>query len=73
MLDISHRVKQKRKEMNLSQAQLASMAGMKQQSLQAIESGETKRPRRIVELASALNCDPCWLLYGDQGNQQAGV
>lgn len=68
MVNISHRVKQKRNEMNLSQDQLAAMVGMKQQSLQAIESGETKRPRLIVELAAALKCDPRWLLYGDQTN-----
>ena len=42
---ISQRLKQKREEMNLSQDQLAKLAGMKQQSLQAIEAGTTKRPR----------------------------
>jgi DNA-binding XRE family transcriptional regulator len=42
--------------MNLSQAQLAKV-GMRQQSLQAIEAGTTKRPRYLFELATALHCD----------------
>lgn len=65
---ISQRIKQKRGELNLSQAQLAERAGMKQQSLQAIEAGNTKRPRFLFELASALHCDPEWLLYGENPN-----
>ncbi|BBQ85211.1 TPA: helix-turn-helix transcriptional regulator [Citrobacter freundii] len=68
METISQRIKQKREELNLSQAQLAERAGMKQQSLQAIEAGTTKRPRFLFELASALHCDPKWLLYGEKPN-----
>lgn len=69
METISQRIKQKREEMNLSQDQLAKLAGMRQQSLQAIESGATKRPRYLVELATALNCKPEWLLFGDSPNK----
>lgn len=65
MQTISERVKHRRIEMNLSQCQLARMAGMKQQSLFAIEAGNTQRPRRLFELARALKCDPEWLLFGD--------
>ncbi|EBG1701768.1 helix-turn-helix transcriptional regulator [Salmonella enterica] len=70
MESISQRLKFKREEMNLSQTQLAELVGMTQQSLQAIEAGLTKRPRYIVELSSALNCDPHWLLYGENINQE---
>ncbi|HCU0799925.1 TPA: helix-turn-helix transcriptional regulator [Citrobacter braakii] len=56
--------------LNLSQSQLATLAGMKQQSLQAIEAGTTKRPRYLVELARALKCDPEWLLFGDSRQAQ---
>ena len=69
METISQRLKQKREEMNLSQDQLAKLAGMKQQSLQAIEAGTTKRPRYLVELARALKCEPEWLLFGDEPNK----
>lgn len=65
MMNLAQRVKQKRVEMSLSQAKLARMVGMKQQSLQAIEAGETKRPRLLIELATALGCEPTWLLHGD--------
>lgn len=58
METISQRLKQKRTELKMTQAQLAEKAGMKQQSIQQIESGETKRPRFLLELATALQCDP---------------
>ncbi|ELY4627626.1 MULTISPECIES: helix-turn-helix transcriptional regulator [Enterobacteriaceae] len=64
-MNLAHRVKQKRVELSLSQTQLAQKVGMRQQSLQAIESGETKRPRLLIELAAALGCEPHWLLYGE--------
>ncbi|EPH2853645.1 helix-turn-helix domain-containing protein [Serratia nevei] len=71
MEDLSHRIKQKRNELNLTQAQLAEMVGAKQQSIQLIESGKTRRPRLLLELASALKCDAAWLLYGKGGSQAA--
>ena len=58
METISQRLKKKREELNLSQDQLAKLAGMRQQSIQAIEAGSTKRPRYLVELARALKCKP---------------
>ena len=69
METISQRLKNKREEMNLSQAQLAELVGMTQQSLQAIEAGLTKRPRYIIEISSALKIDPPLLLYGEGSSQ----
>lgn len=66
MQTLSARIKQKRYELHLTQAELAIKASVKQQSIQQIESGVTKRPRYLFEIAGALNCDPEWLLYGDQ-------
>lgn len=71
MNTISQRLKQKRLELNMTQAQLAEKAGMKQQSIQSIESGSTKRPRFLFELAAALQCDPIWLMYGNKGKRAA--
>lgn len=65
METLSDRLKQKRIELNLTQTQLAELSGTNQQTVQQVESGKTKRPRYIVELAQALNCDPLWLLYGN--------
>ena len=56
------------KEKNNEQ-ELAKKVGMRQQSLQAIEAGTTKRPRYLFELATALHCDPKWLLYGEMPSQ----
>jgi transcriptional regulator with XRE-family HTH domain len=71
METISERLKQKRSELNLTQAELAEKAGIKQQSIQQIESGATKRPRFLFEIASALQCDPSWLLYGNLTHKAA--
>ena len=68
---ISQRLKQKRMELNLTQAQLAEKAGMKQQSIQQIEAGATQRPRFLFELAAALQCDPLWLQYGKKRGSRA--
>ncbi|HCR4029691.1 helix-turn-helix domain-containing protein [Morganella morganii] len=61
---LSERVKARRVELNLTQSKLASMVGLKQQSIQQIESGIVKRPRFIIEIAKALKCDPDWLING---------
>ena len=68
METLSDRLKQKRIELNLTQTKLAELSGTNQQTVQQAESGKTKRPRYIVELAQALNCDPLWLLYGKNKN-----
>lgn len=61
---LTERVKARRVELNLTQSKLASMVGLKQQSIQQIESGIVKRPRFIIEIAKALKCDPDWLING---------
>lgn len=71
METISDRIKTKRLALNLSQVELAEKTGIKQQSLQQIEAGTTKRPRYLLELAKALNCDPHWLMYGDDNTKAA--
>lgn len=64
METISQRVKARRCELNLTQSQLAELVGIKQQSIQAIESGSTKRPRFIFELSKSLKCSAAWLQQG---------
>lgn len=71
MNTLSERLKRRRTELNLTQADLAVIAGVKQQTIQQIESGSTKRPRFLLEIASALECNPSWLLYGSQGGRAA--
>lgn len=63
-MTIGERVKNKRIELNISQASLAELVGMKQQSISDLEAGHIEKPRNIVEIAKALNCSVEWLYYG---------
>ncbi|WP_414162855.1 helix-turn-helix domain-containing protein [Superficieibacter sp. BNK-5] len=65
MKTISDRLKDRRKSLSLTQEELANLAGVKQQTIQLIESGKTKRPRYLAELAKALDCESYWLLHGE--------
>ncbi|PMK03336.1 LexA family transcriptional regulator [Vibrio sp. 10N.261.55.A7] len=60
-MSLADRVKQRRKELGLSQAELAEKVGVAQQSIHKIEDGRTSKPRNIVQLAEALRCDASWL------------
>lgn len=48
----------------MTQAELAEKAGTTQQGIVSIESGRTKRPRNLLELARALQTDAAWLMDG---------
>lgn len=61
---LAERVKQKRLELGLTQAEAAERAGIRQQSWASIEDGKTLKPRNIIGISKALNCDPAWLLNG---------
>uniref|UniRef100_A0A9X8VBF7 XRE family transcriptional regulator n=1 Tax=Serratia marcescens TaxID=615 RepID=A0A9X8VBF7_SERMA len=63
-MDISVRLKTRRIELGLTQQQLASLAGIKQQTVQRIESGGSQNPRHLLEISDALGCSPKWLLHG---------
>lgn len=73
MESLSERVKKRRNELNLTQASLAELVGTKQQTIQQVESGLTKRPRKLIELATALQCEPRWLLFGEQTNKSTAA
>ncbi|MBJ9866314.1 XRE family transcriptional regulator [Citrobacter amalonaticus] len=61
-MSISERVKLRRAELGLTQAELAIKANTSQQAIQQLEDGKTKRPRYLPELAAALGCDVPYLL-----------
>jgi len=63
-MGLAERVKQKRIEIGLTQTEAAELAGIRQQSWQSIEDGKTLKPRNIIGIAKALNCDPAWLMNG---------
>ncbi|MDE9479554.1 helix-turn-helix domain-containing protein [Xenorhabdus bovienii] len=63
-MSLADRVKNRRFELKLTQAEAAMIAGISQQSWAVIEDGKTLRPRNIISIAKALKCDAEWLMTG---------
>ena len=65
MATLSERLTLLMYEKGISQAELARLIGIKQPSVFKILSGETRNPKKILEIATALNVDPHWLKTGE--------
>ncbi|EKD1774709.1 TPA: S24 family peptidase [Klebsiella pneumoniae] len=63
-MSLAARFKARRIELGMTQTEVANVAGVSQQSIESIESGRTRKPRNVLELAKALKCSPDWLLNG---------
>ncbi|WP_107689156.1 helix-turn-helix domain-containing protein [Neisseria wadsworthii] len=64
MEHIGDRIKKARLNLKLSQSELAKRANVSQGTIGQLESGRNQSSGKIVELATALNVTPEWLLYG---------
>ena len=64
MSTFASRVRSRRKELGLSQAELAKRGKLSQTTISDIERGRNDASREIVELAVALQCSPEWLKTG---------
>lgn len=64
MSTFASRVRSRRKELGLSQAELAKRGKLSQTTISDIERGRNDASREIVELAVALQCAPEWLKTG---------
>jgi transcriptional regulator with XRE-family HTH domain len=62
---LGERLRCRRREKGWTQEQLAALAGTNQAVIQKIENGRSLRPRRINEIAAALDVSPSWLMFGD--------
>lgn len=60
---LARRVRARRAALGISQSQLAEAAGMSQQGVDNIEQAIVGRPRRLPELAEALQTTTNWLLH----------
>jgi len=69
--DIGKRLRQAREAADLTQPQLAELAGVSQALISALERGVRKQSRSVVRLADALGVRPEWLSDGD-GPMEAG-
>jgi len=72
-MSIAERVKIRRKELGLTQYQLADLVGIAQTAIQRLEKGDTKNPRDIEALATALQCTPEFLRFGISDNTNSNV
>lgn len=72
-MDIADRVKKRRKELGLTQYELADLVGIAQTAIQRLEKGGTKNPRNIEALARALQCTPEYLRFGIGENENSNV
>ncbi|MDF4005290.1 helix-turn-helix domain-containing protein [Luteibacter sp. PPL552] len=63
-MTLGERIKQARERAGLSQAALAQAAGIRQQTLSALEAGRASSTRSIVPLAEALGVSASWLERG---------
>lgn len=68
MQTFGDRVRARRKELDLTQAQLAkrTKGAVSQTTVANIEGGRNESSRHIVALAQALNCDAYWLRTGQE-------
>lgn len=65
MKTFAERVRGRRLQLGISQGELARLAGMSQQGIDSIEAGASRRPRRLIEIAQALQTTTEWLLSGN--------
>ncbi|CAG9417851.1 MULTISPECIES: XRE family transcriptional regulator [Providencia] len=63
-MSIAKRLLDARIKAGMSQADLAEKVGVSQQSIQKIEAGQTNSPRRIADIAKAVNVSAQWLQFG---------
>ena len=59
------RIRMAREFAGFTQTELAEKIGIKQQSLQAVESGETLMPRKLNKYAEVLGVNLNWILTGE--------
>lgn len=61
--EIAKRIQHRRRELNLTQEELAAIMGVDTKNVSRYENGENKpSAERLADLANALNTTPNWLL-----------
>ena len=71
-MTLGQRIKQRRKELRLSQSKLSKAAGVSDSSISLWESDTTApRGENLHKLAKILQCSPTWILFGDEDKTPA--
>lgn len=68
---LGDRIRAKRRELNISQIELAKKVGITQGALSHLESGRNETSKELPQIALALGVDVHWLLTGQ--NLQANI
>lgn len=63
--EVGRRIVQARKELSMTQVELAKKIGVSQRSAQAYENGETIPYRKMKAIGRAVKKSPEWLLHGE--------
>ena len=72
-MTLGERLKKGRNKKDLTQAELATAVGIKQQAVQRIESGKVKSTGYIVQLARVLGVTPEWLALGEESHATLSI
>ena len=71
LVNMGIRISQRRKELRLTQEQLADKMGVSLQTVSCIELGKKAvRPENLANLCSYLNVSADYILYGKRSEQQ---
>lgn len=71
LISMGIRIAQRRKELKLTQEQLAEKMGVSLQTVSCIELGKKAvRPENLANLCSYLNISSDYILYGKRDSQQ---
>ena len=63
---LGERMRYRRRELGMTQDELALLPGTNQAVIQKIKNGKSLRPRKLDVIADALKIKPAWLLYGEE-------
>lgn len=66
MHSLGDRIRAKRRELNISQIELAKKVGITQGALSHLESGRNETSKELPQIALALGVDVHWLLTGQE-------
>lgn len=70
--EVGRRIVDARREMAMSQIELAELVHVSERSMQAYESGQVIPYRKLKDLAGVLNRPMSWILHGDAAQPSTG-
>lgn len=71
LFELGNRIYERRKELNMTQENLAEAVGLSIQSISCIELGKKAvRPENLVNICRALDVSADYLLFGERSEKQ---